>query len=88
MDGVADFYTPIVIEEIPEAVDEMATDAGGDEVAAAARNGFQRVWRNWSPPLPHERAGENAVEHGVVVGVMERAKQVGLSRLAIATKGG
>ena len=28
------------------------------------------------------------VNHGRVVGVMERAKQVGLTRLAIATKGG
>ncbi len=28
------------------------------------------------------------VNHGRVVGVMERAKQIGLTRLAIATKGG
>ena len=31
---------------------------------------------------------DTGVNHGRVVGVMERAKQVGLSRLAIATKGG
>lgn len=31
---------------------------------------------------------DRGVDHGVVVGVMERAKRVGLSRLAIATKGG
>ncbi len=31
---------------------------------------------------------DRGVEHGTVVGVMERAKRVGLSRLAIATQGG
>lgn len=31
---------------------------------------------------------DRGVEHGIVVGVMERAKRVGLSRLAIATQGG
>jgi biopolymer transport protein ExbD len=31
---------------------------------------------------------DRGVDHGIVVGVMERAKRVGLSRLAIATKGG
>jgi len=31
---------------------------------------------------------DRGVDHGFVVGVMERAKRVGLSRLAIATKGG
>ncbi len=31
---------------------------------------------------------DEGVKHGVVVGVMEKAKRAGLSKLAIATKGG
>jgi biopolymer transport protein ExbD len=31
---------------------------------------------------------DTTVDHGVVVGIMERAKRAGLSKLAIATKGG
>lgn len=31
---------------------------------------------------------DEGVKHGTVVGIMERAKQAGLSKLAIATKGG
>lgn len=41
----------------------------GDDIANAARDGFKIVWKNWRPPLPYERAGDNSVEHGVVVGL-------------------
>lgn len=41
----------------------------GEEVVAAARDGFKVWWKSWCPPLPFERGDERAVESGVVVGL-------------------
>lgn len=60
--------------------DQQVADADLDRlfVAAYTRDkGTQVVIR-----------ADAGVSHGTVVGVMERAKRVGLSKLAIATKGG
>lgn len=39
-----------------------------EEIANAAREGFKKVWTNWTPPLPYTRTGSQ-VENGVIVGL-------------------
>jgi len=41
----------------------------GNDIAAAARDGFKQGWKVWCPPLPHTRVGENGVELGVILGL-------------------
>ncbi|MFH0957729.1 MAG: hypothetical protein V1897_03415, partial [Pseudomonadota bacterium] len=41
----------------------------GNEVAEAARSGFKRMWRDWSPPLPHETSSRKEFENGIPVGL-------------------
>lgn len=39
-----------------------------EEIANAAREGFKKVWTNWTPPLPYTRTGSQ-VENGIIVGL-------------------
>jgi hypothetical protein len=39
-----------------------------EKIANAAREGFKKVWINWTPPLPYTRTGSQ-VENGVIVGL-------------------
>jgi hypothetical protein len=41
----------------------------GAGVAKAVKAGCKRAWRNYSPPLPHEKPRPNEVSSGVVVGL-------------------
>ena len=39
-----------------------------EEIANTAREGFKKVWTNWTPPLPYTRTGSQ-VENGIIVGL-------------------
>ncbi|MSP17210.1 MAG: biopolymer transporter ExbD [Myxococcales bacterium] len=60
----------------------------GQPVAAADLDGAFRSAFASDPGTQVIIEADEGVKHGVVVGIMERAKQAGLARLAIATKGG
>jgi hypothetical protein len=44
-------------------------DKRGAGVAEAVKAGCKRAWRDYSPPLPHEKPCPNEVESGLVVGL-------------------
>ena len=45
------------------------TDKRGAGVAEAVKAGCKRAWRNYSPPLPHEKPRPNEVGSGLVAGL-------------------
>jgi hypothetical protein len=46
------------------------TKEWGKAISAAAKQGCVVSWRQFSPPLPHEKQQRNAVDHRVVVGLV------------------
>lgn len=46
------------------------TKEWGKAISAAARQGCVISWRQFSPPLPHEKQERNSVDHRVVVGLV------------------
>ena len=48
----------------------------GPEIADAAREGFKRFWRTWTPPLPHEKEKPNETDNRVPIGLSGLAIEV------------
>ena len=41
----------------------------GKKIGLAAKEGFKKFWRTYTPPLPHETNSKGSIEYGVLVGL-------------------
>jgi hypothetical protein len=46
------------------------TEEWGEKISAAAKQGCMVSWRQFSPPLPHEKEERNSVDHRLIVGLV------------------
>lgn len=56
-------------------LEKISTELG-PEIADAARTGFKRFWRTWTPSLPHEKEKPNETDNRVGIGLTGIAMEV------------